>query len=161
MYMCPGTLSAARRSAGAVITAVDHVMSGRNRNAFCVVRPPGHHIGVNGMKQAPTTTTKGCGLSVFNNVAIGALHALDRCERVAIIDIDAHHGDGTEDVVRYVRTRGNKKGRSTSCPSLTLHWPFACLQELPSEQPPAVLLHPFTRQGRPFISSRRYHRHPD
>ena len=97
--MGPGTLNAARRSAGAVITAVDHVMSGRNRNAFCVVRPPGHHTGVNGMKTV-TASNSGCGQCLFNNVAIGALHALDRCERVAIIDIDVHHGDGTEDVMR-------------------------------------------------------------
>lgn len=73
------------------------MVGARKRNAFCVVRPPGHHAGVNGMKQG----SAGGGLCLFNNVAIGAFHALELCERVAIIDLDAHHGDGTEDIVRY------------------------------------------------------------
>jgi acetoin utilization deacetylase AcuC-like enzyme len=79
--------------------AVDQVISGRNRNGFCVVRPPGHSAGIYGMKNPAA----GCGLCLFNNVAIAAMHALDHCDRVAIINIDAHHGDGTEDIVRLVR----------------------------------------------------------
>lgn len=93
-----GTLRAARRAAGAVAHAVDRVMLGRNRNAFCCVRPPGHHAGYDGL----LTGAKSCGFCIFNSVAAGALHALDNhtCERVAIIDLDVHHGNGTEDIVR-------------------------------------------------------------
>eukprot|EP00604_Paraphysomonas_vestita_P003519 CAMPEP_0174820610 /NCGR_PEP_ID=MMETSP1107-20130205/4541_1 /TAXON_ID=36770 /ORGANISM="Paraphysomonas vestita, Strain GFlagA" /LENGTH=442 /DNA_ID=CAMNT_0016036263 /DNA_START=1556 /DNA_END=2884 /DNA_ORIENTATION=+ len=94
----PGTLKAARRAAGAVAHAVDRVLLNRNRNAFCVVRPPGHHAGYNGLLDG----AKSCGFCIFNSVAAGALHALEahNCERVAIIDIDVHHGNGTEDIVR-------------------------------------------------------------
>lgn len=86
----PGTLKAARRAAGAVAHAVDRVLLNRNRNAFCVVRPPGHHAGYNGLLDG----AKSCGFCIFNSVAAGALHALEshNCERVAIIDIDVHHG---------------------------------------------------------------------
>ena len=93
-----GTLQAARRAAGAVAHAVDRVLLGRNRNAFCVVRPPGHHAGYNGLLDG----AKSCGFCIFNSVAAGALHALEEhnCERVALIDIDIHHGNGTEDIVR-------------------------------------------------------------
>lgn len=93
-----GTLNAARRAAGAVAHAVDRVMLGRNRNVFCAVRPPGHHAGYRGLLDGADS----CGFCIFNNVAAGALHALTehQCERVAIIDIDVHHGNGTEDIVR-------------------------------------------------------------
>jgi SHAQKYF class myb-like DNA-binding protein len=93
-----GTLKAARRAAGAVAHAVDRVLLGRNRNAFCVVRPPGHHAGYQGLLDG----AKSCGFCIFNSVAAGALHALEahHCDRVAIIDIDVHHGNGTEDIVR-------------------------------------------------------------
>eukprot|EP00605_Chrysophyceae_sp_TOSAG23-4_P001803 GSChrysophyteH1.ASY1.ANO1.1993.1 assembled CDS len=93
-----GTLQAARRAAGAVAYAVDRVLLGRNRNAFCCVRPPGHHAGYNGL----LTDAKSCGFCIFNSVAAGALHALEghNCEKVAIIDLDIHHGNGTEDIVR-------------------------------------------------------------
>jgi hypothetical protein len=86
-----GTLKAARRAAGAVAHAVDRVLLNRNRNAFCVVRPPGHHAGYNGLLDG----AKSCGFCIFNSVAAGALHALEahNCERVAIIDIDVHHGE--------------------------------------------------------------------
>ncbi len=93
-----GTLQAARRAAGAVAFAVDRVLLGRNRNAFCCVRPPGHHAGYNGLLD----DAKSCGFCIFNSVAAGALHALEghNCERVAIVDLDIHHGNGTEDIVR-------------------------------------------------------------
>jgi acetoin utilization deacetylase AcuC-like enzyme len=85
-----GILQAARRAVGAVAHAVDHVLLGRNRNAFCVVRPPGHHSGHEGL----LSNARSCGFCIFNNVAVGALHALEdhKCERVAIIDLDVHHG---------------------------------------------------------------------
>ena len=86
-----GTLSAARRAAGAVAHAVDRVMLGRNRNVFCAVRPPGHHAGYRGLLDGANS----CGFCIFNSVAAGALHALveHQCERVAIIDLDVHHGN--------------------------------------------------------------------
>ena len=76
------------------------MLVGRNRNAFCVVRPPGHHAGINGLLEGGES----CGFCIFNNVAAGALYAIsdDRllCERCAIVDIDVHHGNGTEEIVR-------------------------------------------------------------
>jgi acetoin utilization deacetylase AcuC-like enzyme len=87
-----GTLRAARRAAGAVAFAIDRVLAGRNRNAFCIVRPPGHHAGYQGLLDG----AKSCGFCIFNSVAVGALHALDidghNCPRVAIVDFDVHHG---------------------------------------------------------------------
>lgn len=95
-----GSLRAARRAAGAVQHAVDCVLVGRNRNSFCVVRPPGHHAGVNGLLDGGES----CGFCIFNNVAAGALYAISDerllCERCAIVDIDVHHGNGTEEIVR-------------------------------------------------------------
>lgn len=85
------SLAAALHAAGAAILGVDLVMSERHHAAFCAIRPPGHHAG----------RAKGSGFCIFNNVAIAALHALDAhgLERVAIIDFDVHHGDGTEEII--------------------------------------------------------------
>ena len=90
-FVSPGTLTAARRAAGAVVHAVDMVMAGEVRNAFCAVRPPGHH--------AETATAMG--FCFFGNVVIGARHALEAhgLARVAIVDFDVHHGNGTQDLV--------------------------------------------------------------
>jgi acetoin utilization deacetylase AcuC-like enzyme len=87
--MNPKSLSAALRAAGAVVSATDMVIAGRARNAFCAVRPPGHHA----------TPRKPMGFCIFNNVAIGAMHAIEAhgLERVAVLDFDVHHGNGTED----------------------------------------------------------------
>ncbi len=81
---------AACYAAGAVMCAVDAVMEGRARNAFCPVRPPGHHA----------TSDHGMGFCIFNNAAIGARHAQIRhgIERVLIVDWDVHHGNGTQDI---------------------------------------------------------------
>lgn len=87
---------------------IHSVLVGRNRNAFCVVRPPGHHAGINGL----LSDAESCGFCLFNNVAAGAMHALSdekhrpRCERCAIVDIDAHHGNGTEEIVRKCHDSG-------------------------------------------------------
>jgi acetoin utilization deacetylase AcuC-like enzyme len=88
--MNPHSLSAARRAAGAGISAVDEVMAGRSTNAFCAVRPCGHHA----------TEVRSMGFCIFNNVGVAAAYALEKkgLERVAIIDFDVHHGNGTEDM---------------------------------------------------------------
>jgi acetoin utilization deacetylase AcuC-like enzyme len=87
----PGTWDAALRAAGAAIAATEDVVAGRVANAFCAVRPPGHHA----------TRDETMGFCFFNNVAIAARHALDvlGLQRVAIIDFDVHHGNGTEDII--------------------------------------------------------------
>lgn len=84
------TLSAALHAAGAAVQAVDLVMTGEVENAFCCIRPPGHHAGRSGAS----------GFCIFNNVAVGAAHAIKhhQLQRVAILDFDVHHGDGTEDM---------------------------------------------------------------
>lgn len=84
------TLDAARHAAGAVVQAVDLVLEGSFRTAFCAVRPPGHHA----------ERARAMGFCVFNNIAIGAMHALEahHLKRVAIVDFDVHHGNGTEDI---------------------------------------------------------------
>jgi acetoin utilization deacetylase AcuC-like enzyme len=84
------TLSAALHAAGAAVQAVDLVMSGEVENAFCCIRPPGHHAGRSGAS----------GFCIFNNIAVAAAHALKyhQLQRVAILDFDVHHGDGTEDI---------------------------------------------------------------
>ncbi len=86
--MNPHTWQAALRAAGAAIAATDAVIEGRHDNAFCSVRPPGHHA----------EPARAMGFCFFNNVAIAARHALDvhGLERVAVIDFDVHHGNGTE-----------------------------------------------------------------
>ena len=87
----PGTWGAALRAAGAAVAATDRVLSGQAENAFCAVRPPGHHA----------TRDETMGFCFFNNVAVAARHALDvhGLQRVAIIDFDVHHGNGTEDII--------------------------------------------------------------
>lgn len=84
------SLDAARLAAGALIRGVDAVMAGEVENAFALVRPPGHHA----------TRSRAMGFCLFNNVAVGAAHALDahQLERVLIADYDVHHGNGTQDI---------------------------------------------------------------
>ena len=85
------TWEAALHSAGAAIAATDAVIDGEFENAFCATRPPGHHA----------TRQQAMGFCFFNNVAIAAKHALDRhgLKRVAVVDFDVHHGNGTEDIL--------------------------------------------------------------
>lgn len=88
--MNPYSLDAALFSAGAAINAVDMVMEKKSENAFCNIRPPGHHAG-HGMA---------AGFCIFNNIAVAAAHAISQhgLQRVAIADFDVHHGDGTENI---------------------------------------------------------------
>ena len=90
--MNPHTLAAARRAAGAAVLATDLVLARKVSGAFCAVRPPGHHA----------ERARAMGFCFFNNVAVGAAHALEhhRLGRVAIADFDVHHGNGTEDIFR-------------------------------------------------------------
>ena len=86
--LSPASAEAALRAAGAAVAAVDAVLTGKTRRAFCAVRPPGHHA----------TGDVAMGFCLFNNIAVAALHALDKhgLERVAIVDFDVHHGNGTQ-----------------------------------------------------------------
>lgn len=90
--MTPNSLTAAKRAAGAAINAVDEVMNGANQQAFCAVRPPGHHA----------TYDQAMGFCLFNNIAIAACYAMHKydLERIAIVDFDVHHGNGTEDIFK-------------------------------------------------------------
>ncbi len=90
-FLSPGSVDAAYRAAGAVIRAVDMVLEGSCQNAFCAIRPPGHH--------AETDTAMG--FCLFGNAALAAKHALDHhgLSRVAVVDFDVHHGNGTQDLL--------------------------------------------------------------
>ncbi len=86
--MCPASREATLRATGAAVAAVDAVMRGDSQTAFCAVRPPGHHA----------TGDTAMGFCLFNGVAVAAAHALEKhgLERVAIVDFDVHHGNGTQ-----------------------------------------------------------------
>ncbi len=88
--MSPDSGEAALHAAGAVIAAVDAVVAGQATNAFCAVRPPGHHA----------EPGRGMGFCLFNNIAAGALHAraAHGLEKIAVVDFDVHHGNGTQAV---------------------------------------------------------------
>jgi len=90
--MNPHTLTAALRAAGAAVLATDMVINGEVNSAFCNIRPPGHHA----------CRSRAMGFCLFNNVAVAAAHALEQhgLERVAVVDFDVHHGNGTEDIFR-------------------------------------------------------------
>lgn len=90
-YLSPGSLVAARHAVGGVCAAVDAVLAGQAPNAFVAMRPPGHH----------TERAKAMGFCIFNAIAIGAMRALDHhgLDRVAVLDFDVHHGNGTQDLL--------------------------------------------------------------
>lgn len=88
--VCEHSWQAALRAAGMAVCAVDAVVSGRVQNAFCAVRPPGHHA----------TASRGMGFCILNNVAVAARHArlAHGVDRVLIVDWDVHHGNGTQEI---------------------------------------------------------------
>lgn len=90
-YLSPGSLIAARHAVGGVCAAVDAVLAGQATNAFVAMRPPGHH----------TERAKAMGFCLLNAVAIGAMRALEHhgLDRVAVLDFDVHHGNGTQDIL--------------------------------------------------------------
>ena len=88
--MSPGTLRAAALAAGAVTDAVQEVLNGPDQRAFCAVRPPGHHAEV----------SAAMGFCFYNSIALGAAQALRQVDRVAILDFDVHHGNGTVDAFK-------------------------------------------------------------
>lgn len=90
-HMSPGSVAAARRAVGGAVAAVDAVMTGQVRNAFVAARPPGHHA----------ETALVMGFCLFGNVAIAAKHAMavHGLTRVAVVDFDVHHGNGTQDLL--------------------------------------------------------------
>ena len=90
-YLSPGSLAAAYRAVGASVNAIDKVISGEATNVFCAIRPPGHHA----------KYENAMGFCIFGNVAIAARHAIERhgMSRVAIVDFDVHHGNGTQELL--------------------------------------------------------------
>lgn len=115
--MCPQSLDAALHAAGAAVDAVDKVIAGEVNSAFCSVRPPGHHA----------ERDKAMGFCLFNNIAIGAAHAraVHGLERVAILDFDVHHGNGTEDFV------AGREGYLLCSSFQSPYYPFSGTGELP------------------------------
>src|SRR5699024_8093659 len=87
-----GSYDAAVKAAGAAISGVDDVMTTYNKQAFCAVRPPGHHA----------TREHAMGFCLVNHIAVAAYHAIEQhgLTRVAIVDFDVHHGNGTEEIVQ-------------------------------------------------------------
>jgi acetoin utilization deacetylase AcuC-like enzyme len=105
--MGPRSLDAASRAAGAVVKAADQVMTGAHNRAFCAIRPPGHHA----------ETAAAMGFCFYNSVCVAARHVLDDlgAERVAILDFDVHHGNGSVEIMRH-------EPRALVCSSF--QWPF-------------------------------------
>mmetsp|Transcript_44245 Transcript_44245/g.53142 ORF Transcript_44245/g.53142 Transcript_44245/m.53142 type:complete len:506 (+) Transcript_44245:849-2366(+) len=102
-----GVFEAALRASGSTCEAVDRVMSGDHWNAFCAVRPPRHQTGPRGVVTCPNDPDGSHGFCLLNNLAVAAAYARsmyrnDGIKRVAIIDFDVHHGNGTEEIVKYL-----------------------------------------------------------
>ena len=114
-FMSAGSPEAALRAAGAVIAAIDGVMDGDFQNAFCAVRPPGHHAERN----------RSMGFCLFNNIAVGAFHARQAhgLKRIAVADFDVHHGNGTQGI--FFGDPNSSTLRLTRCRSIQEQVPQA------------------------------------
>jgi acetoin utilization deacetylase AcuC-like enzyme/ankyrin repeat protein len=101
------TFEAALRGAGAVCEGVDEIMQGRARNIFAPVRPPGHHAGPRGLTKGEEGGPDSHGFCFLNNISIGAAYAMNKyretIKKIAIVDFDVHHGNGTEETVRWLK----------------------------------------------------------
>lgn len=122
------SFEAALRAAGSVCDAVDRIMAGDFRNAFCAVRPPGHHAGPRGIVRCANDTEGSHGFCLLNNVAIGAAYARsmyrnDGIKKVAIVDFDVHHGNGTEEIIRQLSPNIEKANVRMSFASGTFETP--------------------------------------
>ncbi len=122
------SFEAALRAAGSVCDAVDRIMAGDFRNAFCAVRPPGHHAGPRGIVRCANDTEGSHGFCLLNNVAIGAAYARsmyrnDGIKKVAIVDFDVHHGNGTEEIIRQLSPNIEKASVRMSFASGTFETP--------------------------------------
>lgn len=124
------TLTSALLSAGSGVDAVDLVMSGDLNAAFCATRPPGHHAEHN----------KGMGFCFFNNVAIAAAYAKEEygLKRVAIVDFDVHHGNGTEDIIKNYLIKNNKKDKNSYLFCSSYQYPFYPFEIEESSTPPII-----------------------
>eukprot|EP00210_Caulerpa_lentillifera_P001257 g1213.t1 len=127
-----GTFHCAMLAAGAVCQAVDIIMNNQGKNAFCVVRPPGHHAGYRGSVPNSNALTGSNGFCIFNNVAIGAAYAMDvyrhkGIERVAILDFDVHHGNGTEECVMNTTEHKERESHSLLEGGEMVHVKKACV----------------------------------
>jgi len=127
--MNTASLSAILHSAGAGVDAVNLIMNNELSAAFCATRPPGHHAEHN----------KGMGFCFFNNIAIAAAYAQQKyqLDRIAIVDFDVHHGNGTEDIVRNVFQQHNEtKNKFLFCS--TYQYPFYPFEMQTSDTPPII-----------------------
>jgi acetoin utilization deacetylase AcuC-like enzyme len=128
--MSPGSFAAALRAIGGALYAVDEVMTGKAPNAFCAMRPPGHHA----------ETVRPMGFCFFNSAAIAARHAQTKhgAERVAIVDFDVHHGNGTQEIfwsdptVMYCSTPA--PARAASAASTTPSSMHRCAPAMPARR---------------------------
>jgi len=122
------SFEAALRAAGSVCDAVDRIMAGDFRNSFCAVRPPGHHAGPRGIVRCENDAEGSHGFCLLNNVAIGAAYARsmyrnDGIKKIAIIDFDVHHGNGTQEVIRQLSPNVEKANVRMSFASGTFETP--------------------------------------
>lgn len=116
---------AALRASGAVIHAVKEVCNGNYRNAFCAIRPPGHHAGPSGLVTCGNDTCGSSGFCLLNNVAIGAAYARSHFEeqginKICILDFDVHHGNGTEAIIRNLIPNLKKQNIDTGYCNVSL-----------------------------------------